>query len=142
MQCGPFAKPSLNDSFILSLAFMISTAVLSLALSTDVEVRNRTENQLRQRALETEVLWQATVQVAFGGSFEDLLRGCLERICRVTGWPAGHVYVPDNVNDPRRLLPSPVWHFEREELAPLAHETAGAVLLFGEGLPGKKWATR
>ena len=142
MQCGPFAKPSLNDSFILLLAFMISTAVLSLALSTDVAVRHRIENQLRQRALETEVLWQATVQVAFGGSFEDLLRGCLERICRVTGWPAGHVYLPDNINDPRRLLPSPVWHFEREELAPLAHETAGAVLVFGEGLPGKIWATR
>jgi integral membrane sensor domain MASE1/DNA-binding CsgD family transcriptional regulator/GAF domain-containing protein len=142
MQCGPFAKPSLNDSFILSLAFMISTAVLSLALSTDVAVRNRTENQLRQRALETEVLWQATIQVAFGGSFEDLLRGCLERICRVTGWPAGHVYLPDDINDPRRLLSSSVWHFEREELAPLAHETAGAVLAFGEGLPGKIWATR
>ena len=142
MQCGPFAKPNLNDSFMVSLAFMISTAVLSLALSTDVAVRNRTENQLRQRALETEALWQATVHVAFGGSFEDLLRGCLERICRVTGWPAGHVYVPDNINDPHRLLPSPVWHFEREELAPLAHETAGGVLLFDEGLHGKKWATR
>ena len=128
MQCGPFAKPSLNDSFILLLAFTISAAVLSLALSADVAVRRRIENQQRQRSLETEVLWQATVQVAFGGSFEDLLRGCLERICRVTGWPAGHVYVPDNINDPRRLLPSPVWHFEREELAPLAHETAGGVL--------------
>jgi len=135
LQCGPFAMPSLNDSFILLLAFMISTAVLSLALSTDVAVRQRIENQQRQRALETEVLWQATVQVAFGGSFENLLRGCLERICRVTGWPAGHVYVPDNIDDPRRLSPNPVWHFEREELAPLAHE-------IGEGRPGKIWATR
>ena len=135
MQCGPFAKPSLNHSFIVSLAFMISAAVLSLALSTDVAVRHRTENQLRQRALETEALWQATVQVAFGGSFEDLLRGCLERICRVTGWPAGHVYLPDNINDPRRLLPSPVWSFEREDLAPLARETAGDALVMGEGLP-------
>ena len=135
LQCGPFAKPSLNESFILLLAFMISTAVLSLALSTDVAVRQGIENQQRQRALETEVLWQATVQVAFGGSFENLLRGCLERICRVTGWPAGHVYVPDNINDPHRLLPSPVWHFQREELAPLAHE-------IGEGRPGKIWATR
>jgi integral membrane sensor domain MASE1/DNA-binding CsgD family transcriptional regulator len=137
LQCGPFAKPSQNDSFILLLAFTISTSVLSLALSTDVAVRRRIENQQRQRALETEALWQATVQVAFGGSFEDLLRGCLERICRVTGWPAGHVYLPDDVTNPRRLLPSPVWHFEREELAPLAHETAGAVLVFGEGLAGK-----
>ena len=142
LQCGPFAKPSLNDSFILLLAFTISTSVLSLALSIDVAVRRGIENQQRQRALETEALWQATVQVAFGGSFEDLLRGCLERICRVTGWPAGHVYLPDDVNNPRRLLPSPIWHFEREELAPLAHETTGGVLLFDEGLHGKKWATR
>ena len=137
MQCGPFAKPSLNDSFIVSLAFMISAAVLSLALSTDVAVRSRIENQQRQRALETEVLWQATVQVAFGGSFEDLLRGCLERICRVTGWPAGHVYLPDDVNDTRRLIPSPIWHFEREELASLARETAGTTFVVGEGLPHK-----
>jgi DNA-binding CsgD family transcriptional regulator/PAS domain-containing protein len=137
LQCGPFAKPNQNDSFILLLAFAISTSVLSLALSADVAVRRRIENQQRQRALEAEALWQATVQAAFGGSFEDLLRGCLERICRVTGWPAGHVYLPDDVTNPRRLLPSPVWHFEREELAPLAHETAAVVLAFGEAIPGK-----
>ena len=29
LQCGPFAKPNLNDLFILLLAFMISTTVLS-----------------------------------------------------------------------------------------------------------------
>jgi GAF domain-containing protein len=137
MGCGPFNKPSLNDSFILALAFIISTAVLSLALSTDVEVRRRIENEQRQRVLETEVLWQATAQVAFGGSFEDLLRGCLERICRVTGWPAAHVYLPDDVNNPRRLLPSAVWHFEREDLTLLARETAGAALEIGGRLPGK-----
>jgi len=142
MQYGPFAKPSLNDSFILSLAYMISAAVLSLALSTDVAVRYRIENQQRQRALETEVLWQATVQVAFGGSFEDLLRGCLERICRVTGWPAGHVYLPEDVNDTRRLLPNPIWHFEREELSPLARETAGTTFVVGEGLPRKVGTTK
>ena len=35
MQCGPFAKPNLNNSFMVSLAFVISTAVLSLALSAE-----------------------------------------------------------------------------------------------------------
>jgi DNA-binding CsgD family transcriptional regulator len=142
MQCGPFATPNQNDSFILSIAFIISTTVLSLALSTDVAVRNRIETKLRQRALETEVLWQATVQVAFGGSYENLLRSCLERICRVTGWHAGHVYLPDDTDNPSRLLSSPVWHFERDELAPLASEKAGAVLALGEGLPGRIWATK
>ena len=135
MQCGPFAQPNLNDLFIVSLAFMITSALPSLALSTDVAARRRIENQQRQRALETEMLWQATVQVSFGGSFEDLLRGCLGRICRLTGWPAGHVYRVDNVTNPRVLLPSPVWHFEREELAPLAHEIAKNALVPGDGLP-------
>jgi integral membrane sensor domain MASE1/DNA-binding CsgD family transcriptional regulator len=136
-QCGLFAKPSLNDSLTLLLAFTISTTLLSLALSTDVAVRRQVENEQRQRALQTEVLWQATVHVAFGGSFEDLLRGCLERVCRLTGWPAAHVYLPDDVNNPRRLLPSPVWHFEREDLTPLAREIAGVALEIGERLPGK-----
>ena len=142
MNGGPFAKPSLNASFILLLAFMISAAVLSLALSADVAVRRRIEDQQRQHAVETEVLWQATVQAAFGGSFEDLLRGCLERICQVTGWPAGHVYLPENIDDPGRLLASPVWHFEREELAPLARETAGTTFVVGEGLPRKVGTTK
>ena len=107
LQCGPFAKPSPNNSFILLLAFTISTSILSLALSTDVAVRRRIENQLRQRALQTEALWQATVHVAFGGSFEDLLRGGLARICRLTGWSAGHVYLPDDINEPPPLASQP-----------------------------------
>src|SRR5262245_43755695 len=36
MQCGLFAQSTLNDSYMASLAFMISIAVLSLAFSTDV----------------------------------------------------------------------------------------------------------
>jgi integral membrane sensor domain MASE1/DNA-binding CsgD family transcriptional regulator len=142
MQTGPFAGPSLNDSFMLLLAFTVSSAVLSLALSADVTTRHRLEKWQRQRALETEVLWQATAQVAFGGSHEGLLRSCLDRICRVTGWAAGHVYLPDDINNPSRLLSSPVWHFERPELSPLANETAGSALALGQGLPGKIWATQ
>jgi len=115
--------------------------VLTRALNTELAVRHRIEKQRQQRALETEVLWQATVQVASGGSFEDLLRSCLKGICRVTGWPVGHVYLPDNVSAPCRLLPSPVWYFEHEYLAPLAYETAEVVLAFGQGVPGKAWAS-
>jgi DNA-binding CsgD family transcriptional regulator/PAS domain-containing protein len=120
---------------------MISISVLSLALSTDVSMRSRIENQQRQRALETELLWQAAVQVSLGGSFEDLARDCLKRICRVTGWPAGHVYLRENVNNPHRFLSSSVWHFEREELVPLAREAARIVLELGEEPTDRKCAT-
>jgi PAS domain S-box-containing protein len=44
---GPFARDNLNDSFLILLMFMITTAVPSLALSADVAVRKATEAQLR-----------------------------------------------------------------------------------------------
>jgi PAS domain S-box-containing protein len=51
---GPFVRPNLNDSFLLVLAFVISTAVPSLVLSADVAVRRRAESQLRQLHIATE----------------------------------------------------------------------------------------
>jgi len=46
---GPFARPNLNDSFLLTIAFVISTAVPSLVLSADVAARRLSEE--RHRAL-------------------------------------------------------------------------------------------
>ena len=45
---GPFARESLNESFMLVLMFMISTAVPSLTLSADASMRRRTEADLRR----------------------------------------------------------------------------------------------
>jgi PAS domain S-box-containing protein len=45
---GPFARGTLNDSFLLLLAFMIGITIPSLALSADVRVRKRTEDILRR----------------------------------------------------------------------------------------------
>jgi PAS domain S-box-containing protein len=54
---GPFAQESLNESVLLTLMFIISTAVPSLALSADAAVRRRTEEELRrtQNELNTRV---------------------------------------------------------------------------------------
>lgn len=45
---GPLARESLNESFLLTLTFVISTALPSLALSADVAVRRRSEEHLSQ----------------------------------------------------------------------------------------------
>jgi PAS domain S-box-containing protein len=54
---GPFARATLNDSFLLVLAFTISTSVPSLMLSADVAMRKRAEEGLRaaQRDLDQRV---------------------------------------------------------------------------------------
>jgi PAS domain S-box-containing protein len=44
---GPFARPDLNDSFLLVLAFVIATAVPSLMLSADVALRRLSEEHHR-----------------------------------------------------------------------------------------------
>ena len=43
MQGGPFARATLNESFLLLLMFMISTAIPSLALSADITARQRAQ---------------------------------------------------------------------------------------------------
>jgi signal transduction histidine kinase len=52
---GPFARSGLNDSFLLLVMFFISISVPSLALSADVLMRRRSEENLRrtQEELET-----------------------------------------------------------------------------------------
>ncbi|MEX0591533.1 MAG: MASE1 domain-containing protein [Xanthobacteraceae bacterium] len=67
MGAGPFLRNDLNESFLLLLAFMISAALPSLALSAAVGVRKRAEeilrdNEARVRALaETapSIIWTA-----------------------------------------------------------------------------------
>ncbi|HEX2114225.1 MAG TPA: MASE1 domain-containing protein, partial [Alphaproteobacteria bacterium] len=54
MNGGPFARTTVNDSFLLVLMFMISISVPSLVLSADVEVRRRAERRLRLLASEVD----------------------------------------------------------------------------------------
>jgi len=44
---GPFARSDLNDSFLLTMAFVISTSVPSLVLSADVAARRLSEERHR-----------------------------------------------------------------------------------------------
>jgi len=53
---GPFARESLNESFMLVMMFMISTAVPSLALSAEVAVRRQAEAELRRARRELKLL--------------------------------------------------------------------------------------
>jgi PAS domain S-box-containing protein len=51
---GPFARQSLNDSFLLVLSFIISTTVPSLILSAEVGVRRRSEQRVREAHAEVD----------------------------------------------------------------------------------------
>ncbi|MBV9556879.1 MAG: MASE1 domain-containing protein [Pseudolabrys sp.] len=71
MNGGPFARATINDTFLMLVMFMITTSLPSLALSADAQVRRRTETDLRkmQAALDdtirarTEALASANAQL-------------------------------------------------------------------------------
>lgn len=111
------------------------------AFLRDISAQRSHEERLRQRAMQAEVLWEATELVAAGGTLDDLLAACLEKISRITGWPVGHVCLPDELQQPRKLLSGAVWHFERDDLRPIAEETARFEFERGVGLPGRIWAS-
>ena len=78
MNSGPFATSTLNDSFLLLLAFIISITVPSLALAADVAVRTRVEEHLRDThgQLDQQVR-QRTAELA--GAIESLQSEVEER---------------------------------------------------------------
>lgn len=111
------------------------------AFIRDISSRLAHEDGLRQRALQAEVLWEATERVAAGGNVDDLFAACLARICRVTTWAVGHVYLPDVSSQTQRLVSSNVWHFERKKLAGLAKQTENFSFARNEGMPGRIWTS-
>jgi PAS domain S-box-containing protein len=66
---GPFARATLNESFLLLLMFMISTAVPSLALSADVAMRKQAQDNLRRAHEELDQrVQQRTAELAAANS--------------------------------------------------------------------------
>lgn len=116
---------------------------LILLAIEDVTARQRGEARLSRQALEATLLHKATAIAAETSSFEDALEACVEIVCELTGWPAGHVCLPD-ADDPDRLVTTNIWHIrdrgdaDRENaFADLRAATERVRFGRGEGLPGQ-----
>ncbi|HUE45226.1 MAG TPA: PAS domain S-box protein [Aestuariivirgaceae bacterium] len=109
------------------------------AFLRDITARKQAERLAGQRALEAHVLYEAASLVAQGGSADALLAHCLAKICEVTGWSVGHVYSPDDVLKPTRLVSTDNWYIAEPRLESL-RAASHRPLRRGEGLPGRIWA--
>ena len=104
----------------------------------DITERKRAEERLARQLLEAQLLHQATTLAATSPSLEDALRRCVEIVCRMIGWPIGHVYMPAAHGE--ELVPTTIWHLAEDG----AHAAFRAVtertrLPRGVGLPGRVW---
>ncbi|RKQ87111.1 PAS domain S-box-containing protein/diguanylate cyclase (GGDEF)-like protein [Solirubrobacter pauli] len=68
---------------------------------------------------------------------DDVLRACVDQLCRWTGWPVGHVYVADP-HRRERLLSSSLWYLgDVTRYAGFRTETERMPMVRGVGLPGR-----
>lgn len=68
--------------------------------------------------------------------FAELMPAILAIVCRETGWPIGHVFVPDPA-DPELLVSAGIWHLADARFAEFRRVTRGVRFRAGEGLPGR-----
>ena len=88
---GPFAGTTLNESFLLLIMFMISTAVPSLALSADVAVKKGVEARLRQREQDLRAMFsQAVVGIAKADA-TGRFKLVNDRFCEIVQRPAAEL---------------------------------------------------
>ncbi len=88
---GPFAGTTLNESFLLLIMFMISTAVPSLALSADVAVKKGVEARLRQREQDLRAMFsQAVVGIAKADAM-GRFKLVNDRFCEIVQRPAAEL---------------------------------------------------
>ncbi len=110
---------------------------MSDAIRQDIDRREQAKQRLAHQALEETLLHQAAEMAAQTDSFEDALQQVVDLVCKLTGWPVGHVYVPSrDRNDV--LNPTTIWHLdEPDTYAGFREVTERTSFERGEGLPGR-----
>ncbi len=107
---------------------------------TDIGDRKAAEERLEKRAQEAQLVHLATSMAAETDSLEDALQTCVDSVCRTTGWPIGHAYVPEDGGS-RFLVPTNIWHLPAGGHRALRAATRSTRFERGVGLSGRIWET-
>ncbi len=112
-----------------------------LAIMTDITAHKQVEEALQVERSYLEMLQAVTAAANEAACFEDAVRVALEHVCRHTGWPVGHVYLPDEEQD-GRLVPSDIWYLkDPKKYKAFLKVTKETTFAEGIGLPGRVLAT-
>jgi PAS domain S-box-containing protein len=107
-----------------------------LGFVRDITERKQAAERLEKQALRATTLYEIISYCADATSFDEALRTTLRAVQQLTGWPAGHVYLPSDTNPPR-MIPTNIWYpAEDERFQALREATAKITFAIGEGLPG------
>jgi PAS domain S-box-containing protein len=111
-------------------------------LAAQVSTLQETEAALRRESGFVHLLQQVAVAANEASAVEDALNYALEAICSHTGWPVGHVFLPDP-DEPCRLHSSALWYVTPPDgYATFRRITDSIPFAADIGLPGRVFATK
>ena len=107
-----------------------------LAVKEDITLRKQTELELQKEIMFNQLLKDVAVASNEATVMEDAVQVCLDRVCELSGWPIGHLYIVNENSD--GLIPTGIWHLDdpnRFETFKKVTETSP--FSPGVGLPGR-----
>ena len=111
------------------------------AVIRDITQRKQQEEALRQESAYVQLLHDVSSAANEADTFEHAIQVCLDKICNLTGWALGHLFVPTE-DSPPNLISTNIWRLKDSGRFEKFKESAdGQVIKYGEGLPGIVLAT-
>lgn len=112
-----------------------------LAVKEDITQRKQTEMELKKEIMFKQLLKDVAVASNEALVMEDAARVCLDRVCELSGWPVGHLYVVGE--DSNELIPTQIWHLDDpRRFATFIKVTEATGFSSGIGLPGRVMSSR
>ena len=112
-----------------------------VGIGRDITRLKRAEQAANRKATEAQLLYEATSLARDTDSLRDALRGCLEIVCRLTGWDVGHVLRPAG-DDAEYLESAEIWHPEVAKGLDSFMDLVGSSRLpAGQGMSGSVWSS-
>ncbi|HVT04273.1 MAG TPA: diguanylate cyclase [Thermoanaerobaculia bacterium] len=138
-------EPGAFDAADLEVLQLLAGFAMTAALEADLAPRTEAETSggittlmaaVQRENQFAKLLQEIAVAANEAANVEEAIRRSLVRICEVTGWPMGHLYLTSGGGD--RLVSTPVWHMSHSiRFNALRRLTDGMEWRRNVGLPGR-----
>jgi len=97
---------------------------------------------LLEKSNAIELIFKGTAAVSGAKDFNEAIKNCVDLICRMIGWKAGHAYILDEIHLDK-LIPTNIWYLGNSScLKDFCEVTRVTNFNPGQGLPGRVWCSR
>jgi PAS domain S-box-containing protein len=132
----------------------LSDRRMFIGIVRDLTERKKAERTLRKKTVGVELLQGVAVAANEANTVEEAFQSSLDHVCRIIGWPVGHVYLLNHskiiklksrfISEINRdlLVPTSLWHLgDLEKYKAFKVVTEDTPFTMGAGLPGRVWAS-